>query len=323
MVAINTRSVNATNMPSWVPPALRHDSVTIFCAEFNIRRPDIGFVLGSKGFKIKRIQTQTGANITLQNRFGADAEWAVMYIESVTLQSLNRAYANLVSEAQKAHALNTGQMQKTASVPVSQYNADIITQHAGLLIGRSGATCRELKKKYGLTGLRVNTHPDPAKANAGLSQLVLAAAEQTTLPIIYEQLKARFPLTFGVTPQLPAPQSMPMGATAGGGNTEYAPGASSYYPPRNATERSVMTLYPTLFDGVDRTNAPHSPDGPRTPPPRSPDGPRTPPGTPPPHTPPESPRTTNSSSWRDVPEEQLHLECQIADRMLEFFTKNN
>ena len=97
---------------------------------------------------------------------------------------------------------------------------------------------------------------------------------------------------------------------------------------------SPIDLYLSGGAGGPRTPdgpPPRTPDGPHTPPfsPRTPDGPppRTPDG-PPPRTPDgPSPRTPDEtppdSSWMGIPEEQVRMECLVADKMLEFFTAAN
>ena len=299
MSQITTTTFSPGTAPQWVPTSLRFGPVVVYSTRFAIRREDAGFIIGSKGFKVKKFSRDSGAQIVIQHT----PQGSYFEISALSHQSITIAYSKISSEATKAFALNTGQQPKTQRVQQYEHSEQVCAKTAGLLIGRGGATCRGIKLHFGLVGFRVETKDDRTMVRISGSEWRVKAA--------LDKLRIDFPTVFTLHPS-------PVVSGGGAAQTvQHAPGASPYYPPQNQMEKNMMTLYPTMFDGVERPqNQPRSPSyEPHTPP-------GTPPGTPPrtPHTPPETPRKT---SLEGVSEEQLYQECQLADRVLEFFTKNN
>ena len=293
MTSINARVYPVgSDVPNFVPYSLLTNPVTVYNSRFNVRREDAGFIIGSKAFKLKRFMRDTGAHIEMAH---IDNE-SFFYIQAITYQSVHAAVRLIEAEARKAFDLNTGRKPKTVSKKHYQMTVPVVSATAGLLIGRGGATCRGIKQKLGLAGLRVDTVD-------GVTTVRISGNDLEHCQKSIAQLQMDFPTVFFTAP--PAPRKV-------------APPRSS--PPArppplnfNVGGGAVAPEVPTSpIDGY----LPRSPDGP---PPRTPDGPRTPIG-PPPRTPDESPP---ASSWSGIPEEQLRQECLMADRMLEFFTASN
>ena len=300
MTQINTCTFPPGNAPKWVPKSLQFGPVTVYHARFYVRREDAGFIIGSKGFKVKRFSRDSGAQIVIKHT--ADPS-SFFEVSALSGDSVQMALKMLADEGSKAFALNTGQKPKTQRVQHFEHTEQVNPKTAGLLIGRGGATCRGIKQHFKLVGFRVETKDDRS--------VVRISGEKYNVMAALEKLRIDFPTVFTT-------QSSPVVSGGGAAQTvQHAPGASPYYPPQNQMEKNMMMLYPTMFDGVARPqNQPRSPSyEPHTPP-------GTPPGTPPrtPRTPPETPRKI---SLEGVSEEQLYQECQFADRMVEFFTKNN
>ena len=310
MPAINAHVYSiGSEMPAFVPHALRNNPVTVFNSRFNIRREDAGFVIGSKGFKLKRFMRDTGAHIELAH----SPNESFFYIQALSYQSVHTALALIETEARKAFDLNTGRRQKTEPRKHYQLTIPIVSATAGLLIGKGGSTCRGIKQKLGLAGLRIDT-------NDGVTTLRVSGNDLKHCQMAIAQLQVDFPTVFFSAP--PAPRKM-------------APQRSSppsHPPPTRPPPLdlggevgggSVRPVSPIDLYLPGGAGGPRTPDGP---PPRTPDDPHTPPFSPrtpdgpPPRTPDETPP---DSSWRGIPEEQVRMECLVADKMLEFFTAAN
>lgn len=279
--------------PDWVPRALHDKSVRIYYCRFNVRKEDAGFILGTRGFKINRFKRDTGANIRLVH---TEYEMPHFLIESMSHDSVRSALHSIGVEANKAFDLNTGRKQKTRPQKHYQLTVPVVPATAGLLIGKGGATCRGIKHKLRLAGLRVDTQD-------GTATVRISGDNHEHCQRALAQLQIDFPTVFFTAPPAPRKQQPPRPTTPpsrppppvfnaeaegiprspienylpGGGARastppqQHAPGSSSYYPARNPMEAAVMSLYPTMFDGLKR-ETPQSPHY----------EPHTPPGTPPP-----------------------------------------
>ena len=285
MPSINARIYAVgSEVPRFVPYALLTNPVTVYNTKFNIRRQDAGFIIGSKGFKLKRFMRDTGAHIEIAHI----EQESFFYIQALTYQAVHTAVTLIETEARKAFDLNTGRKQKTQTKQYYQLTVPVQSATAGLLIGRGGATCRGIKHKLGLAGLRVDTVD-------GATTVRISGNDLKHCQMAIAQLQMDFPTVFFTAP--PAPRKMA--------------------PPRSSPPARPPPLNFNVGGGAVAPEVPTSPiDGYL---PGGADGPRTPDG-PPPRTPDESPP---ASSWRGIPEEQLRQECLMADRMLEFFTTGN
>lgn len=251
MSQITTTTFPAGTAPQWVPTALRFASVVVYSTRFAIRREDVGFIIGSKGFKVKKFSRDSGAQIVIQHT----PQGSYFEISALSHQSITLAYSKISAEATKAFALNTGQQPKTHRVQHYEHSEQVCAKTAGLLIGRGGATCRGIKQHFGLIGFRVETKDDRT--------MVRISGDEVRVKAALDKLRIDFPTVFLLSAAL---------VSGGGGaaqTVQHAPGASPYYPPQNQMERNMMTLYPTMFDGVPRSPSfePHTPPGtpPRTP----------------------------------------------------------
>ena len=264
MSQITTTTFPAGTAPQWVPTALRFAPVVVYSTHFAIRREDAGFIIGSKGFKVKKFSRDSGAQIVIKHT----PQGSYFEISALSHQSITLAFSKIGAEASKAFALNTGQQQKTQRVQHYEHREQVCAKTAGLLIGRGGATCRGIKQHFGLIGFRVETKDD--------CTMVRISGTEGRVKAALDKLRIDFPTVF-------TPQSSSV--VSGGGTAQtvqHAPGASPYYPPQNQMEKNMMMLYPTMFDGVPRPqNQPRSPSYEPHTPPGTP--PRTP-TSPPPHT---------------------------------------
>lgn len=250
----NTHTFPAgSKMPQFVPTALRGNDVTIHFFRYNVRREDAGFIIGTKGFKVKRFMRDTGANIALEHLESG----SVFMVQALNPQAVQAAVALIETEARKAFALNTGRKQKTQHQQHYQLTVPVVPATAGLLIGRGGATCRGIKQKLKLAGLRVDTKD-------GNSTVRLSGKDLAHCQTALAQLQQDFPTVFFVAPPAPRKQSPrrsspptrppPIDFGAGGGGRPVSP-IDLYMPGGADGPRTPQEFVPYTPPGTP----PHSP----------------------------------------------------------------
>jgi hypothetical protein len=122
---------------------------------------DIGFVVGSKGFKIQKINRETGAYAELRqaNQFVPSPHFLIEGFNPIAVQN---AWAMINQAACKAEQLNSTGSGSGNAKSIGKVNKVTKTEmingdHAGLLIGPRGATVRSLKQRFNLLSMKIET----------------------------------------------------------------------------------------------------------------------------------------------------------------------
>ena len=241
------------NKPDWVPRALHDQSVSIHYCRFYVRKVDAGFILGTRGFKINRFKRDTGANIRLVH---TEYEEPHFLIEAMSLDSVRSALHSISAEANKAFDLNTGRKQKTQPKKHYQFTVPVVSATAGLLIGKGGATCRGIKHKLGLAGLRIDTQD-------GAATVRISGDNHEHCLRALAQLQIDFPTVIFTAPPAPRKQQPPRPTTP-----PFRPPPPVFNAEAEGIPRSPIENY---LPGGDTPATPVSPYY----------EPHTPPGTPP------------------------------------------
>lgn len=205
MAKVNIRTITfkpESKKPSFVPKALHGSALTTFADTFVVRKEDAGFILGTKGFKIKRIMRDSGAFVQLEHTVSGSN----FFIQAMNPEAVKAALDLIHVEACKAFELNTGRKQKTQPKQHYQHTVPINSENAGLLIGKGGATCRGIKRALGLTGLRVDTKD-------GHTTLRLSGRDRETCLKALSQLQQDFTTVFFTAPPAPRKQQPPRPST--------------------------------------------------------------------------------------------------------------
>jgi hypothetical protein len=166
---MSTFNQTAMNVPqpigTWTeetdPDAPKQEMV--FSLMFPVLARDIGFILGSKAFKIKRINAESGAHADLKQSMTPDGV-PFFLIQSFDPRAVQTCYAMIHQEAVKAESLNTGKMPRYMKSPEkTQKKEEVVSKtiqfnesDTGLIIGKRGATIRELKNKFNLHSAQVS-----------------------------------------------------------------------------------------------------------------------------------------------------------------------
>ena len=140
--------------PGWINGAMRQYPQQVYQLAHPILDRDVGFVVGSKGYKIQKINRETGAHAEIRpaNKFVTMTHFL---IEGFNPLAVQKAW-NLINQAAcKAEVLNTGGAlpPKNNAVLTTDINGD----HAGLLIGQRGATVRSMKQRFNLIAMKIET----------------------------------------------------------------------------------------------------------------------------------------------------------------------
>jgi hypothetical protein len=170
----------------------------VFSLTFSVLPRDVGFILGSKAFKIKHINAESGAHADLKQPMTPDG-LPFFFIQSFDPRAVQTCYAMIQQEAVKAEALNTGKMPRyMKSSPKTQTETpkEVVSKtiqfnesDAGLIIGKRGATIRELKQKFNLHSAQISEGILTISGTAGTADL--DGAEK--------YLKQTFPKCFNYT----------------------------------------------------------------------------------------------------------------------------
>jgi hypothetical protein len=145
--------------PAWIEGAMRQYPQQIYQLSHPIMPRDIGFVVGSKGFKIQKINRETGAYAELRqaNQFVPSPHFLIEGFNPIAVQN---AWAMINQAACKAEQLNstgTGNAKSIGKVNKVTKTEMINPDHAGLLIGPRGATVRSLKQRFNLLSMKIET----------------------------------------------------------------------------------------------------------------------------------------------------------------------
>ena len=231
MSQISTYTFAPGTAPKWVPKALQFGPVTVYHTRFYVRREDAGFIIGSKGFKVKRFSRDSGAQIIIKHT--ADPS-SFFEVSALSGDSVQMALKMLATEGSKAFALNTGQKPKTQRVQHFEHTEQVNPKTAGLLIGRGGATCRGIKQHFGLVGFRVETKDGRS--------IVRISGEKSSVTAALEKLRIDFPTVFkqdGIESS-PAPTASAGGGGASGPSpyTTHSPPFEPHTPPGTPPHRA-------------------------------------------------------------------------------------
>ena len=156
----------------------------VFSLTFSVLPRDVGFILGSKAFKIKRINAESGAHADLKQPMTPDG-LPFFFIQSFDPRAVQTCYAMIQQEAVKAEALNTGKMprymkspEKTESSKPQAPKQEVVSKtiqinesDAGLIIGKRGATIRELKNQFNLHSAQISGGILTISGTAGTADL--------------------------------------------------------------------------------------------------------------------------------------------------------
>jgi hypothetical protein len=146
--------------PAWVQGAMRQYPQQIYQLWHPIMERDIGFVVGSKGFKIKNINRKTGtfAELRPANQFVTSSHFLIEGFNPLAVQN---AWAMINQAACKAEQLNSHGSTPLKSCATTFTKTVVINRdHAGLIIGRDGVTARDIKHWLDLLSLKINTDPE-------------------------------------------------------------------------------------------------------------------------------------------------------------------
>lgn len=165
---MSTFNQTAMNIPQPIrvpAPSLTPDAPKemVFSLMFPVLDRDVGFILGSKAFKIKRINAESGAHADLKQPMTPNG-LKFFFIQSFDPRAVQTCYEMIRQEAVKAEALNTGKMPRYMKSPEkTQKKEDVVSKtiqfnecDTGLIIGKRGATIRELKNKFNLHSAQVS-----------------------------------------------------------------------------------------------------------------------------------------------------------------------
>lgn len=228
--------------PDWISGAMRQYPQQVYQLIHQIMERDVGFVIGTKGFKIQKINRETGAHAELRqpNNFVPTLHFLIEGFNPLAVQA---AWKAINDAAIKAEQLNTGAKvspKPTNATATLKINGD----HAGLLIGARGATVREVKRKYELLSMKINNNEltvvarYPAKLDAALNHL------QTNYPlafglsphgphvntVAYSDYKAMTDTSKNTAPKSPSPVSAPKSPTYTPTSPTYTPTSPNYTP---------------------------------------------------------------------------------------------
>ena len=238
--------------PGWVQGPMRQYPQTIHQLIHPIAERDVGFVIGTKGYKIQKINRDTGAFAELRqpNQMVPHLHFI---IQGWHPHAVQKAWSLINLAACKAEKLNTGQKVDQPKNVTKAITID--GQNAGLLIGVRGATVREIKQRFHLISMKVGDVDGETKLN-------LVAENQGQIDSALNYMKSNYAKAF----------------FGNGGDSGMAPPVMTYSEWQSMNTTGAAPASPT-YTPTSPTYTPRSP----TPPPRTPTSPliRTPSSPPP------------------------------------------
>ena len=127
----------------------------MFNATYNLPDRDIGFVIGTKGNKIKAIQRETGATVKLVKTPVGAALQSYFHITSFSQDSVNAAWEALHNAATLAAQLNTGTIERKNQERFPEYYLRVEPIFCGHIIGHKGSHIRRVHREMGTRILSV------------------------------------------------------------------------------------------------------------------------------------------------------------------------
>jgi hypothetical protein len=179
MTSFNSNTFVPQPMGTWVETEPEEMPKMVFTLMFSVPKRDVGFILGSKAFKIKNINLKSGAHADLKQPITPDG-LPFFLIQSIDPRAVQMCYAMIQQEAVKAEALNTGKMSRyIKSEPKSSKTKNEVVSKkiqfnesdAGLIIGKGGSNLRTLRDEFNLHYTQVSDGILTISGNAGTADL--------------------------------------------------------------------------------------------------------------------------------------------------------
>ena len=170
-------------MPSWVPRNVRYVT-KIFTLSFSFSDKHYNYIFQKGNRLLQNIQNKTSTNIvyTRNNDIGT------FIVEGYSIEQANLALSQLLIKVQNAVVYNVE--YETEQIEVS-------TKHCGLIIGKGGSLCRDIKNYYKLKNFIVEPHPDESESKKGISILKIVGPKEDMSTIV-SNLKLQFKKVFEV-----------------------------------------------------------------------------------------------------------------------------
>ena len=127
----------------------------MFNATYNLPDRDIGFVIGTKGNKIKAIQRESGATVKLVKVPPNTGMQSYFHITSFSQDSVNAAWSALHNAATLASQLNTGTIERKNQERFPEYYLRVEPIFCGHIIGHKGSHIRRVHREMGTRILSV------------------------------------------------------------------------------------------------------------------------------------------------------------------------